>query len=262
MSDTYPPIRFCDHLRNRQPLVGVVVSIPSPETVEILAASGYDWFFIDLEHSAMNVQEGQSLLQAAGSIPCLVRIPSRDEPGIRKVLDAGAQGIIIPQVQTAEETEQFIQFAKFPPRGRRSVGLGRAQGYGLKFQEYIQKANDETVVVVQIEHRLAVDNVEAILDVPGLDALFVGPYDLSASYGKIGQVDDPEIQAAISTVLQACQTRKMAAGIFAPSANLAIEYIHRGFSLLSVSTDTLLLGRSASSDVSAIKQTLHVSSVP
>jgi len=125
------------------------------------------------------------------------------------------------------------------------VGLARAHGYGLKFQEYLQRANDETAVVIQIEHAAGVANADAILAVPGIDAVLIGPYDLSGSLGKLGAVDDPEVQSAVATVLHSCRRHNVVAGIFASTAAEAQKHLDRSFSLLAVASDALLLGRAA-----------------
>lgn len=247
---------FREKIKTSKLLIGTLLTLPSLETAEILAGSGYDWLFIDLEHSPMSAVHAQQLIQVAGySTPCLIRVENKDESGIRKALDTGAAGIIIPQVNSAFDAERIVALAKYPPRGTRSVGLSRAYGYGLSFNEYVQRANAETCIVVQIEHREGVNNIDSILSVPDIDAVLIGPYDLSASYGKIGDVNDSEIQEAINRVLAACKQSHIAAGIFSPAPVVALDYLHRGFSLLAVGTDTLTLGRAAAHDVAMLRAT-------
>ncbi|HEX6383706.1 MAG TPA: aldolase/citrate lyase family protein [Anaerolineae bacterium] len=244
---------FRHQLLSQQPLVGTLLTLPSPDVAEILASTGFDWLFLDLEHSPMNARDAQALLQAAGNVPCLVRVETRDETGIRKALDIGAQGIIVPQVNSAEDAARIVSLARYSPQGTRGVGLARAHGYGLKFQEYVQRANDETAVVIQIEHATGVANVDAILAVPGIDTVLIGPYDLSGSLGKLGAVNDPEVQAAIDKVLDSCRRHNITAGIFAATAAEAQKHLDRGFSLLAVATDALLLGRAAVEALEALK---------
>jgi 2-dehydro-3-deoxyglucarate aldolase len=227
-------------------LFGTLLSLASLETAEILAGAGFDWLFVDLEHSQLGPREAQALLQAAaGRVDCLLRLPLADEIWIKKALDSGAAGVIVPQVSTAELARQAVRWCKYPPRGTRSVGLGRAQGYGAGLQAYLDRANQETVVVAQIETAQAVENVAAILEVDGLDALFVGPYDLSASLGYMGLVDHPEVQAAIARVRRACQERGMPLGIFTAGAERARAYAAEGFRLIAAGADTLLLSQAA-----------------
>jgi 2-keto-3-deoxy-L-rhamnonate aldolase RhmA len=131
---------------------------------------------------------------------CIVRVPEAAEMPIKRALDLGAHGIIVPQVNTAEQADDVVRWSRYAPEGARGVGLARAQGYGAKFREYLSRANDEIAVIVQAEHSHAVDNIEAIARVPGVDAVLLGPYDLSASLGLMGQIDHPTVVAAIRRV--------------------------------------------------------------
>jgi 2-keto-3-deoxy-L-rhamnonate aldolase RhmA len=174
-----------------------------------------------------------------------VRLASDDEVGIKKALDVGAAGIIVPQVNTAEQAERVVRMSRYPPLGTRGVGLGRANLYGMRLREYLSVANDVLAVVVQAEHVDAVRNIEAIARVPGLDAVFVGPYDLSASMGLTGQVDHPDVVAAIERVASVCQAAGMRLGIFGASPAAVRPYIERGFTLVVGAVDTLLFSQSA-----------------
>ncbi|RLA44065.1 MAG: 2,4-dihydroxyhept-2-ene-1,7-dioic acid aldolase [Gammaproteobacteria bacterium] len=226
-------------------LLGTIVSMATPEIPEILSQAGFDWLFIDGEHAPLNAADIQLLIQTAGNTPCLVRISSIDEIAIKKSLDAGAAGIIAPQVNTAEQAERAVSYSKYPPVGQRGVGISRAHGYGFAFQEHLQRANNEIVVVVQAEHSEAVDNIDAIAAVPGIDAVFVGPYDLSASLGKMGQVEDAVVIAAVDRINKACSAADIPLGIFGISSEAVRPYVERGYTLIAASTDTLLLGQGA-----------------
>ncbi len=242
-------------IRSREKLIGTLVTIPSPEIVEILMDCGVDWLFLDLEHSAFSTRDAQKMLQVvSGKTPCLVRTESKDETAIRKALDIGAQGIIVPQVNSAAEAAQVVTFAKYPPGGARSVGLGRAQGYGLKFKDYIENANESLAIVVQIEHIDAVRNLQGILDVPGIDAVFIGPYDLSGSLGKLGQLRDPEVQQAIETVFTLAKNCGMPVGAFAATTDAASDFIAKGVSLLAFATEALLLGTAVKRELGLLKK--------
>jgi 2-keto-3-deoxy-L-rhamnonate aldolase RhmA len=235
-------------------LVGTIVTLPSPEITEILCGSGFDWLFVDLEHSALSIKDAQVILQTATpQVPCVVRVPSNDEVWIKKALDIGAVGIIVPQVRTAEEAEQAVRLCKYPPEGSRSVGIARAQGYGQKFQDYVLSANDETAVILQIEHLDGVDNLEKILSVAGIDCLFVGPYDLSASMGKTGLLNDPDVQNAILRVKNAAEQANIPLGIFGATAEAVKPYIDSGYTVIAVGIDTLLLGNAAKSITALLK---------
>jgi 2-keto-3-deoxy-L-rhamnonate aldolase RhmA len=233
-------------LKKGELLVGTLITLPSPEIGEILAAAGFDWLFVDMEHSTIGAGEAQAILQAvAGRVDCILRVPLNDEIWIKKALDTGAAGVMVPQVNSAENARRAVRFSKYPPQGSRSVGFARAHGYGPGAQEYLERANTDTALVVQIEHIEAVRNLEAILSVEGIDAVLVGPYDLSASMGRMGQVESPEVQAVVEQVKQACLAHGMPLGIFAATAERASDYARQGYRLIAASSDALMLASSA-----------------
>ena len=237
---------FRQRLKNRERLLGTMVTLPTPITAEILADVGFDWFFIDGEHGPLETSELLAILQVVGRrVPCLVRVPAADEVAIKKALDLGATGIIVPQTNTVADVENVVRFAKYAPDGIRGVGIGRAHGYGMSFADYVECANDEVVVVVQAEHIDAVNNIEQIVKVDGIDAVLLGPYDLSASMGKMGQVDDPEVLAAIDHVTQTCHQEKIALGYFGVTAESVQPYMEQDYSLIVAGVDTIMLGASA-----------------
>ncbi|MBY0357572.1 MAG: hypothetical protein K2W82_06175 [Candidatus Obscuribacterales bacterium] len=182
-----------------------------------------------------------------------MRIPANDETWIKRVLDLGADGIIVPQVKTAKEAAFAISAAKYPPLGTRSVGIARAHGYGADFTTYINEANDRLTTIIQIEHIEAVHNIDAILKVAGIDAVIIGPYDLSGSMGKLGQVQDAEVQKAIQTVHNACKKHKIPVGIFALQAEQGKSYLAQGYELLALGIDSHLLMSAAKNSLSASK---------
>ena len=246
---------FRSRLQNKEPMVGTLITLAAPEVAEIMSEIGYDWLFIDTEHGPFDAQSAQGILQAVDHrCPCVVRIPTNDEVWIKKALDIGAAGIIAPGVKSGAEAERIVQLCKYPPRGTRGVGIGRAHGYGLNFQDYVTNANDETAIILQAENTEAVQNIDDIVRVPGVDAILVGPYDLSASMGKMGRVQDEQVQSAIAEVMEACREAGLPLGIFADAAESAATYIQQGFSLIAVSTDCLLMARAARAELEAIKQ--------
>ena len=243
---------FRQRLLDKQTLVGTLVSVPSTEIVELLSLVGFDWLFIDAEHGAFGPNEIINLLQAAKDTPCLVRIPGPDEAWIKKVLDAGASGIIVPKIDTEAQALHVIQAAKYPPQGNRGVGVGRAHQYGREFSEYLTQANDHTVIVLQAESRTALDNIDQIAQLEGLDAVLIGPYDLSASLGYTGEVQHPEVQQAIKKISTTCQAANTRLGIFGISAEHVLPYKTMGFNLLTVGVDTLFLEQAASNTLNAM----------
>lgn len=244
---------FRQRLKDHELLVGSLVSLAAPEVTEIMAGAGFDWLFLDAEHSALGTLELQRLVQGAGSTPCVVRVATSAEVPIKKALDIGAAGIIVPMVNSAEQAAQVVRWAKYPPAGTRGVGIGRAHNYGLKFQDYVQHANENVAVIVQAEHIDAVNNIEAIVQVAGVDAVFVGPYDLSASLGQLGEVGHPDVLAAIDRVTQVCHTAHLPLGIFGLTTNAVKPYIERGYTLITVGVDTVLLGAAAREMLQVLK---------
>src|SRR6516225_1953431 len=158
------PASLKDALRQPKPLIGTLVTTASPEIAEVLALAGFDWLFIDLEHGSLSIQDAQRAIQAvAGRCFTVVRVPEATAENIKRVLDTGCDGIIAPHVNSAEEARSIVALAKYPPEGERSVGLARAHSYGLNFADYVATANDRVAIIVQIEHKDAVVNVEEIV---------------------------------------------------------------------------------------------------
>ena len=237
---------FKDLLRGNQPLIGTLLTVASPEVAEALALVGFDWVFIDLEHGSLSIQDAQRTIQAiANRCFTLVRIPDGTSENIKRVLDTGCTGIIVPLVNTEQYAQRIVTLTKYPPLGERGVGLGRAQGYGLNFAEYIKSANAQTTVIIQIEHQEAISNIDKILSVIGLDAVFIGPYDLSGSLKLLGQVAHPDVTNAISVTRAACAQNDLAYGIYCGTAEQAAKEIEAGARLVAVGTDILHLANSS-----------------
>ncbi len=244
---------FRQRLLAGETLIGTMLTLPAPEIAEMMTTIGFDWLFLDTEHSSLNTREMQRIMQAAGTMPCVVRLANDSEVAIKKALDIGAAGIIVPQVNSAEQAVQVVRQAKYAPEGTRGVGIGRAHEYGLDFSGYVARANKETAVIVQAEHIKAVENIDTIIQVPGVDAILVGPYDLSASLGLMGQVEHPDVVAAIQRVTDACLAAGMRLGIFGMSATAVTRYINQGYSLITAGIDTTLLGQAAKLLLEAIR---------
>ena len=245
---------FRTRLKSRETLLGTMVTLNNPSVSEILAELGFDWLFIDGEHGPLDVGDLQAILQAVGHrLACVVRVPSAAEAPIKQALDVGAAGVIAPMVNTIDQAAEVVQFSRYSPAGSRGVGLARAHGYGLRFQQYVESANDEIAVIVQAEHIQAVENIEAIVQVEGIDAIQLGPYDLAASMGKMGQVDDPAVVDAIDHVITTCLNAGIAVGWFAVDAASAKPYIDRGCSLITSGVDTILLANAAGQVLKALR---------
>jgi 2-keto-3-deoxy-L-rhamnonate aldolase RhmA len=243
---------FATRLRRRDLLIGTIVTLASPEVTEILSTSGLDWLFIDGEHAPIDFLAAQTLL-ATARVPCLMRVPEATEAMLKKALDIGAAGVIVPMVNSAQQAKAIVSFCKYPPRGVRGVGRVRAQGYGFDFARYMAQANDQTVVVVQCEHIAAVEAIESIIAVDGVDAVLVGPYDLSGSMGLLGQIEHPDVLAAIRRVAEACTRAGRALGIYANTADRMKPFIEQGYNLVIVGADVAALGEAARATVTALR---------
>lgn len=249
-----------ERMRQGKATVGTWMSMAHPSIAEILAMAGYDWVVVETEHTAIDVSEVLRLLIAIeqrGSVP-LVRLAWNDPIQAKAVLDSGAAGIIVPMINTRAEAELAVKMSKYPPVGFRGVGLARAQGYGQTFDAYVKNANADTLLMVQIEHKDAVENIEEILSVPGIDGTFIGPYDLSMSMGIPGQITHPDLLAAKRKVLKATLAHGLIPGVHFVQPRTAAEdcrlAIAEGYRFIAIGTDILFLGDSARDVHKAIVQ--------
>jgi 2-dehydro-3-deoxyglucarate aldolase/4-hydroxy-2-oxoheptanedioate aldolase len=249
-------LTFLQKIQTQPPAVGLIVSLQSPEVAEILSQCGYDWLFIDMEHGQSAFDAVQHMLQAVrGTCSAIVRVPEGSPVWIKKALDMGVDGLIIPQVNTADHARAVVAAVKYPPLGARSVGVMRANNYGMDFADYVQHANERTALIIQIEHIEAVRNADAILAVPGIDAVLIGPYDLSGSMNLLGQVTSDPVQGAITTIKHRCHAAGMPLGIFVMTPEAARQHLADGCRFVAVGTDTTLLWNAAKREVAAIKGT-------
>ena len=198
-----------------------------------------------MEHSVIDLFDAENLIRTvdlAGSLP-LVRLPSNDEIIIKRLLDAGAAGIIIPQINNEEELLYAIKATKYAPEGIRGAGLARAQSYGRGFDDYKELVDSNLIIIAQIENKNALENLDSIFSVPELDAVIIGPYDLSASMGKAGQLDDNEVAEAIENILQKSIDKGISCGIhiIEPEASQLNERIEQGFNFIAYSLDIRML---------------------
>lgn len=232
-------------LIKRETTLGTWIQLGHPGIAEVFANAGFDWIAADLEHSDIDVKSFTSLVRGIygrRSVP-LARVKENDTLAIRQVLDAGAGGVIVPLVNTAEEAVKAVRAAKFPPEGIRGFAFFRANNWGVDFDAYVQEANRETVVVVMVESKQAVDNIDEILKVEGVDGIIIGPYDMSGSYGVVGKTSDPIIMDACKTVLEACKRHKKSAGIHIvkPTEEAVKAAIEDGFNFIALGMDTVFL---------------------
>lgn len=232
-------------LQAQQLTIGCWITLAHPGIAEIMARAGFDWLVVDLEHSAITIREAEELIRVISlcGVAPLVRLTSNDANLIKRVMDSGAHGIIVPMVNSRREAEQAVSAVYYPMQGQRGVGLARAQGYGTRFAEYREWLANEAVVIVQVEHIDAVTNLESILAVPGVDGYFIGPFDLSSSMGIPGQFGDPRFIGAIE------ETRRIGAKLGKPGGLHVVEpnpqdlkqRVEQGFKFLAYSLDTRML---------------------
>ncbi len=229
--------------------------IPSSWSAEVMAHSGFDSLVVDLQHGMMHFESAVPMFQAISTtdtVP-MARIPW-NEPGIAgKLLDAGAYGIICPMVNTQSECEAFVGAMRYHPDGYRSRGPTRARVYGGS--DYAERANQEIIAMAMIETKTAVDNIESIVSVPHLDAIYVGPGDLSLTLGceKVGvDIDEPIYNEALDTILAACEKAGVVAGIHTADPAYANRIIEKGFRFVTLSSDTGMLGGKARSMIAEL----------
>lgn len=201
-------------LKNNELTIGSWIMMNSAMSVEIMALAGFEWLVIDIEHTSIDLETAQDLIRTiqANNMKALVRVSKNEEVIIKRILDMGADGIIVPMVCSKDEAKQAVSYAKYPPFGKRGVGLYRSSGYGTSFEEYKKWVDEELVIIAQIEHIDAVENIDEILAVEGIDGTIIGPYDLSGSMGCPGAFERDDVKAAVQRVLDRSKEAKMPSG--------------------------------------------------
>lgn len=236
-------------LRSGEPSVGSWMQLPCASVAEIMGRSGYDWVAVDLEHGHFSPHQLPDMFRALelGCTLPLARLAEATAKGCKQVLDAGAAGVILPMIRSAEQLQNAVEVCAWPPAGKRGVGYSRANLFGQDFEAYREEAQCP-LVVAMIEHIEAVEQLEAICQVPGLDALFIGPYDLSASMGITGQFDHPDYQAVLQRIRSVASACGIPSGIHVVQPD-AVEFQRRvseGYLFIAFSIDALFLRRLAS----------------
>ena len=232
--------RLKKKLAQGRPELGAWVTIPSPDVSEALSTLAFDWFLFDLEHSALNEQSAQVLMQGmrGDNVTPLIRVAWNDQVLIKKALDIGAHGVIVPMVNTRQDAIHAVRACRYPPAGIRGCGPKRPWIYD---PDYFATADDQVMVIVQIETEEAVNNADEILAVEGVDAFFVGPFDLSVSMGFKGAKDDKRFQDAIDRVFAAGKRHKVASGMWEGSGKEILERINDGWQMMAMGLDIQFL---------------------
>jgi 2-dehydro-3-deoxyglucarate aldolase len=225
--------------------LGSWLTIGHSAIAEMAAKAGYDWIVIDLEHSVTAIDTTGDMIRTIDlcGVSPLVRLTSNDPNQIKRVMDAGAHGIVVPNVSTADQAQRAVAATRYGPAGTRGVGLSRAQGYGASFAEYLAWQAEGPIVIVQIEDRDAISRLDEILTVPGVDGFIIGPYDLSCSMGMPGQFERPEFASAMRTILEAGKRLGVPAGlhIVEPDLERLETIIRDGYTFIAYSVDMRIL---------------------
>lgn len=239
--------------------VGSWITLAHPAIAEIMSKAGFSWLAVDLEHSVITIREAEELIRVINlcGVTPYVRLTANDPNLIKRVMDAGAHGIIVPMVLTEEECQQAVAAVKYPPVGKRGVGLARAQGYGANFAEYLSWHKDNTKIIIQIEHIQAVENIDKLFQIEGVDGYILGPYDLSGSMGIPGQFDSPEFKAQIQKVHQAGERHNIPGGIhiIEPELTQLQQAIEAGNKFIAYSLDIRMLDVASRQCMDFLQQT-------
>jgi 2-dehydro-3-deoxyglucarate aldolase len=251
-------ISLKERLKNRRLTIGSWITLGHPSIAEIMAKVGYDWLVVDMEHSAITLSEAQHLIQVIElcSVVPLVRVGENNPNLIKRVMDAGAHGVLVPMINTKGDALKAVASVRYPPLGSRGVGLARAQKYGADFEGYRDWNERESVVIVQVEDIKAVENLEEILAVEGVDGFIIGPYDLSGSLGVPGQFDHPEMISALNRVKEVTIKLNAVSGFHVIPPELAAfeEKVEEGYKFIAHSLDTLILGEGCRRNIRKLKE--------
>ena len=231
--------------KNKKKIFGAWNSIPNNLISEIFARSNVDFLGVDIEHSSMSFEQIQNIIISSQSlnIPCLPRIASINNESIKRILDMGADGIIVPNVETEKDIENLTLWTKYPPVGNRGYGIARAQGYGHNFNHYVKSWNNKSVLIIQIESIKAIENLDKLLRFKAVDAVMIGPYDISGSLGIPGQINHSKVKKACEEVLKICKKYSKPCGIqdSNPNKSSIDLLIKRGYSFIVLSSDIFAL---------------------
>jgi 2-keto-3-deoxy-L-rhamnonate aldolase RhmA len=243
-------------LKDGRVAIGVWQGLDCPGNAEILADAGFDFIVFDTEHGHYTTTSLIACLDAVRrtDISPMIRVAANDPTLLKQILELGPEGVVIPMVCTKKEAEAAVAGCKYPPQGIRGIGAGRASHYGAEFKTYLEQANKNVLVVIQIEHVTAVQNIQEIAQVHGIDCMFIGPMDLSASMGITGQTTHPDMIAAIEKVMAAGKNEGLPTGMFCRNEEHVAEMIARGMQFFSYTEDKSLLASAAQASLRKMKE--------
>ena len=252
-----PVNQFKLALQHRQAQIGLWIGLADAYCAEICAGAGFDWLLFDAEHAPNDIRSLLAQLQASAAYPVnpVVRATIGDVAHIKQILDLGVQTLLVPVCETVEQVELLVRATRYPPEGIRGVGsaLARASRWS-RVGDYLAKADEQICLLVQVETRRGVENLDAIARVPGVDGVFIGPADLSADMGKRGQPEHPEVQAVIEASIARILAAGKAAGILTANETLARRYLQLGCTFVAVGVDATLLARTTQALAQRFKQ--------
>jgi 2-keto-3-deoxy-L-rhamnonate aldolase RhmA len=246
-----------EKLKAGQSTLGCFLGLGSPNVAELLSHVGFDWLVVETEHSALDTSQVEHMLMAikGTEVVPLVRLPSSDQVFIQRAVDIGAMGIVVPLVRSAEEANAIVRATRYPPEGTRGFGPLRAANYMFDSRDYFYRANENLLVVLIVETREAANNLEAIAAVPGVDALFLGPFDLCLSLGLDPMKQPhPEVERITERMLEIGKQARVAIGIHAMSPDQLQKRQLQGFRMISYSTDYMMLADAARAGLAAFRQ--------
>jgi len=230
---------------NRENVLAGWTSIGHPQVAEMLAMSGVDFIGIDIEHSTISQEQSQRIIAACHDkgVRCMPRIATHNQEAIKQLLDSGADGIIVPTVDTPKQVEKLIEWMKYPPIGKRGYGIARAQDYGHNFTEYTSQWNSSSSLIIQIESITAVENIEKLLQFDEVDGAMIGPYDISGSLGIPGQIDHQKVKDAGQLVVEACRKYGKSCGTqdINPTSSSVEEAFSSGYTFVVLASDVFIL---------------------
>lgn len=246
------------NLKKQELTIGSWLSFGFTPTCEIMTRVGFDWLVIDMEHTAIDFSDCLELIQIienSETVP-LVRVGENDPLHIKRVMDAGAHGVIVPMINTVDDAQKAIDALYYPPRGKRGVGLGRAQNYGMGFEQYKEWADEESILIVQIEHRDAVNNLESILSLEGIDGFIIGPYDLSGSLGVPGNLHHSSVVEALKEVQRIMNKHIKAGGYHIVHSNHQelLDKIEQGYSFIAYGDDMVFFAEKINEEARFIQK--------
>ena len=248
-------------IRSNEVTIGSWITLADPSVAEIMANSGFDWLTVDMEHSGLSDNQALELIRTVTlcRLPCLVRVAENHPDFIKKYMDMGATGVIVPHVNSKQEALKAVNAVKYPPQGTRGVGLSRAQNYSLELDAYREWNQESSIVIVQVEHFEAVQNLEDIMSVEGVDGFFVGPYDLSGSLGCPGDFQNPKMISALEVLKKKSIAEGFLMGLHVvqPDPKLVSEKVKEGFKFIAFGTDFLFLGENCRNSMRKLKKSLR-----